>query len=184
MVNFGFFSIYFTNLKLLILKLIFHLYNTIRICRMCNAGVTLSNLLYIFFDSYSANTKKYQCYHLKNKFNHIKAQYFQLLSTHNLQHIILTQSKKLHENRCRSNDPPKINRKCAENESKGFAKRIFEISNQTFMFCLFLSFFLSLVYQTWSKIGGINFYPSKCFQHIKYGVNVEQIAQCHPSFSR
>ena len=31
MVNFGFFSIYFTNPKLLILKLIFHLHNTIKL---------------------------------------------------------------------------------------------------------------------------------------------------------
>ena len=37
MVNFGFFSICFTNLKLLILKLIFHLHNLIRICRMCKS---------------------------------------------------------------------------------------------------------------------------------------------------
>ena len=37
MVNFGFFSIYFTNLKLLILKLIFYLHNTIRISRMCRS---------------------------------------------------------------------------------------------------------------------------------------------------
>ena len=29
---------------------------------------------------------------------------------------------------------------------QGFAKIIFEIRNQAFMFCLFLRFFLSLVY--------------------------------------
>ena len=37
MVNFGFLSIYFTNLKLLILKPIFHLHNTITICSMCKS---------------------------------------------------------------------------------------------------------------------------------------------------
>ena len=68
------------------------------------AGVTLSNLLHIFFDSYSANTKN-QYKHVKNKCYHIKAHNFELLSTYNSQHIILTSSqKKLYENRCRSND--------------------------------------------------------------------------------
>ena len=35
----------------------------------------------------------------------------------NSQHIILTWSAPVYLNRCRSNDPPKINWKCAENES-------------------------------------------------------------------
>ena len=39
-------------------------------------GVTLSNLLHMFFDSCSANTKKYQCNHHKNKCTHIKAHFF------------------------------------------------------------------------------------------------------------
>ena len=42
---------------------------------MSNAGVTLTNLLIVFPDSYSANTK-YQCNHIKNKYDHIKAHYF------------------------------------------------------------------------------------------------------------
>ena len=46
------------------------------------AGMTLSNLLHIFFDSCSANTKKYFCNHLENKHNHIKAHFF-LARQHN-----------------------------------------------------------------------------------------------------
>ena len=45
-----------------------------RVFSLC--GVTLSNLLHIFFDSCSANTKKYQCNHHKNKCTHIKAHFF------------------------------------------------------------------------------------------------------------
>ena len=57
-------------------------------------------------------------------------------------------SKKLFWSRCRSDEPPKISKKCPGNkswiQSKGFAKIIFEVRNQDFRFWLFLSFFFSL----------------------------------------
>ena len=46
-----------------------------------------------------------------------------------------------------------------DHKAKAFAKIIFEIRNQAFMFCLFLSLF--------SKICGVNSYSSKYFQHMK-----------------
>ena len=39
----------------------------------------MANLLHIFLNSYSANTKNIKCNHVKNKCDHIKAHYFQLV---------------------------------------------------------------------------------------------------------
>ena len=67
----------------------------------------------LFWLIYSTRTKNVNVTIFKIN---IKAHYFLLLSTYNSQHIILTlRQKKLFGNRCRSNDLPKINRKCAEN---------------------------------------------------------------------
>ena len=109
-------------------------------------GVTLSNLLHIFFDSYSANTKNINLTTLKVSAIIQKHTIFSISANISPKEncpltLILTpidrqsssvanvrvpqftthyfdfKSKKLYWNRCRSNDLPKINRKCAENES-------------------------------------------------------------------
>ena len=56
-------------------------------------GVTLSNLLHTFLESYSANTENIRS-QLKNKGNNTKVHHFYLLHTFNSQHIILISSQK------------------------------------------------------------------------------------------
>ena len=63
-------------------------------------------------------TTKYQCNHLKKQMQSYKSTLF--LAPQHIQfttHYFDFESKKLYGNRCRSSDPPKINRKCAKIES-------------------------------------------------------------------
>ena len=81
------------------------------------AGVTLANLLHIFFDSYSTNTQNTNVTTLKINVTYkstlfLATQYIQLIT-----HYFDFESKKLCGNMCRSNEPPKINWKWAQNES-------------------------------------------------------------------
>ena len=76
------------------------------------------HLLHIFFDYYSANTKNIDVY-LKNKFNFIKAHYFQFLNTNNSQHMILTSSQKSCTETCVNNT---IRQRKTENVPKMTAK--------------------------------------------------------------
>ena len=76
-------------------------------------GVTLSNLLHIFFDSYSANTQNINVTNdLKNKRNHTKAHYF-LIPQHMqfTTHYFDFESKKV------VREQVQIKRKSTDNES-------------------------------------------------------------------
>ena len=75
---------------------------------MSYVGVTLANLLHIFFDSFSANTQNINVTTLKTNVIYkstllIATQHIQLTT-----HFFDFESKKFYENRCRSNDPPEI----------------------------------------------------------------------------
>ena len=79
----------------------------------------------------------------------------------------------MYENRYRSNDPPKMNRKCAENESKGFVKKTLWNQKSTF-YVLFRKSWISKGYRTcWFRQVWSNSYSITRFYKIKLYKNNE-----------
>ena len=98
--------------------------------------MTLSNLLHIFFDSYSANAKKYQYNHLKNKRNHIKKHNAILTSSAHTVHNTLfwLQVKKICGNKGRlQRQTESMLKMKAKYKAKALQKYIFEIRYQAFI---------------------------------------------------
>ena len=85
--------------------------------RCSYAGITLAHLLHIFFNAYSANTHNINVTTLKINVIIKKHTIFSYSHIQFTTHFFDFKSKKLYGKRWRSNDPSKINRKCAENES-------------------------------------------------------------------
>ena len=79
----------------------------------------------------------------------------------------------MYENRYRSNDPPKMNRKYAENESKGFVKKTLWNQKSTF-YVLFRKSWISKGYRTcWFRQVWSNSYSITRFYKIKLYKNNE-----------